>query len=101
MSLDVYGEEYNKGYTGCMVVVLWLGSGPTAYIAITTFINALRTGIIEGSYRGNAWSFSQQTDPSGFLVSCIAMGILFLASLALFLYGLYKIIRFFTAPAMQ
>lgn len=97
MSLDVYGEAYNQGYGGCLVVVYWLVSGPVAYATAESLLDALQTGVIEGSYRGDAWQFALNSDPTGYHIAFWAMVVLCLGSATYFLFGVYKIIKFFVS----
>lgn len=101
MSLDVYGEAYNQGYGGCLVVVSWLASGPVAYVTGESLLNALRTGMIEGSYRESAWQYTLNSDPTGYHAAFWAMVLLCLGSATYFLFGVYKIITFFVSSPLS
>ncbi len=100
MSLDVYGEAYNQGYGGCLLVVCWLVSGPVAHATAGNLRDALQTGVIEGSYHGDAWQFALRSDPTGYHIAFWVMVLLCLSSAAYFLFGVYKIITFFTSPPL-
>lgn len=100
MSLDVNGEAYNQGYGGCLVVVSWLVSGPVAYTTAGNLWDALQTGVIEGSYQGDAWQFALNSDPTGYHAAFWAVVLLCLGSAGYFLFGVYKIIQFFISPPL-
>jgi hypothetical protein len=97
MSFDVYSETY-KGMGGCWLPVLWLVSGPLACISALRLSLAWTNKVIQGSYHGQVWRFAQNTDPSGYQIVLIATLVVFIGSMVFFLFGLYKIYRFFTAP---
>jgi hypothetical protein len=83
---------------GCWLAVLWLVSGPLACIAALRLSLAWTSKVVQGSYHGQVWRFAQTTNPSGYQIALIATLIIFIGSMVFFLFGLYKICRFFTAP---
>jgi len=96
MLLGVYSDASDKRMGRGWMTLAWLGSGPLSCITLLRLSLASTTKVVQGSNHGEFWRLAQAADPIGYKIIIIATLVLFIGSSLCFLFGLFRICRFFT-----
>jgi multisubunit Na+/H+ antiporter MnhC subunit len=96
MLLGVYSDAKDQRIGGGWMTLVWLASGPLSCITLLRLSLASTTKVVQGSNRGEFWRLAQAADPIGYKIMIITTLVIFIGSSLFFLFGLFRICRFFT-----
>jgi hypothetical protein len=96
MLLGVYSDASDKRIGRGWMTLAWLASGPLSCVSLLRLSLASTTKVVQGSSHGEFWRLAQAADPIGYKIIIVLTLVIFIGSSLLFLFGLFRICRFFT-----